>query len=93
MESVLLSAVLVLVALLSLSSSGKIVSVERRLARLEQKVDLLLSHLGVEEPQIPGMERVHELIRQGKKIEAIKVYRQLTGEGLKESKDAVERMS
>ncbi|MEU8482627.1 ribosomal protein L7/L12 [Streptomyces sp. NPDC048641] len=94
MEFVLLSAVLVLVAQLSLSSpSGKIVSVERRLARLEQKVDLLLSHLGVEGPQIPGMERVHELIRQGKKIEAIKVYRQLTGEGLKESKDAVERMS
>ena len=93
MESVLLSAVLVLIALFFLSSpSGKIVSVERRLARLERKVDLLLGHLGVEEPQIPGMERVHELIRQGKKIEAIKVYRQLTGEGLKESKDAVERM-
>ncbi|MFF1757978.1 hypothetical protein [Streptomyces sp. NPDC058266] len=94
MEFVLLSAVLVLVAQLSLSSpSGKLVSVERRLARLEQKVDLLLNHLGVEAPQIPGMERVHELIVQGKKIEAIKVYRQLTGEGLKESKDAVKRMS
>lgn len=56
-------------------------------------MDLLLDHLGVEEPPILGMERVHELLRQGKKIEAIKVYRQLTGEGLKESKDAVERMS
>ncbi|WP_330334659.1 ribosomal protein L7/L12 [Streptomyces sp. NBC_00536] len=94
MESVLLSAVLVLVALLFVSSpSGKITSVERRLARLERKMDLLLDHFGVEEPPIPGMERVHELLRQGKKIEAIKVHRQLTGEGLKESKDAVERMS
>ncbi|MFI0976185.1 ribosomal protein L7/L12 [Streptomyces sp. NPDC021093] len=93
MESVLLSATLVLVVLIFMSSpSGKIVSAERRLARLERKVDLLLDHLGVEEPQIPGMERVHELTQQGKKIEAIKVYRQLTGEGLKESKDAVERM-
>uniref|UniRef100_A0AAU2VHL8 Ribosomal protein L7/L12 n=1 Tax=Streptomyces sp. NBC_00003 TaxID=2903608 RepID=A0AAU2VHL8_9ACTN len=64
-----------------------------RLRDLERKVDLLLDHLGVEEPPILGMERVHELLRQGKKIEAIKVYRQLTGEGLKESKDAVERMS
>ncbi|MFC7220995.1 ribosomal protein L7/L12 [Streptomyces polyrhachis] len=75
------------------SPSGKVVNVERRLARLERKMDLLLGHLGVEEPRIPGMERVHELIRQGRKIEAIKAYRQLTGEGLKEAKDAVERMN
>ncbi|MFJ2738172.1 ribosomal protein L7/L12 [Streptomyces sp. NPDC087440] len=94
MESVLLSAVLVLVTLLfAFSPSGKVNNVERRLARLERKVDLLLDHLGVAEPELPGMERVHELIRQGKKIEAIKVYRELTGEGLKEAKDTVDRMS
>lgn len=31
-------------------------------------------------------------LEQGKKIQAIKVYRELTGVGLKEAKDAVERM-
>jgi ribosomal protein L7/L12 len=37
-----------------------------------------------------GMAAVEQLARDGKKIEAIKVYRQLTGVGLKEAKDAVE---
>lgn len=35
-------------------------------------------------------EQVRNLLLQGKKIEAIKVYREATGLGLKESKDAVE---
>jgi ribosomal protein L7/L12 len=34
--------------------------------------------------------QVVELLRKGRKIEAIKIYRDATGEGLKESKDAVE---
>ncbi|MFG1792444.1 ribosomal protein L7/L12 [Nocardia sp. NPDC049149] len=33
---------------------------------------------------------VDELMAQGKKIQAIKRYRELTGAGLKEAKDAVE---
>lgn len=37
-------------------------------------------------------EDVQTLMRQGKKIEAIKVYRKQTGLGLKEAKDAVEEM-
>ena len=42
----------------------------------------------------PGgdIAEVHALARSGKKIEAIKRYRELTGVGLKEAKDAVERM-
>ncbi|GAA2303677.1 hypothetical protein SVIO_082930 [Streptomyces violaceusniger] len=40
----------------------------------------------------PGLERVVALARAGKKIEAIKVYRQLTDADLKEAKEAVERM-
>jgi ribosomal protein L7/L12 len=39
-----------------------------------------------------GRERVSELLFAGKKIHAIKVYRELTGVGLKEAKDAVEAM-
>jgi ribosomal protein L7/L12/outer membrane protein assembly factor BamB/DNA-directed RNA polymerase subunit RPC12/RpoP len=34
--------------------------------------------------------RIREFLDSGKKIEAIKVYRELTGAGLKEAKDAVE---
>jgi hypothetical protein len=40
-----------------------------------------------------AMDEVQSLIMQGKKIQAIKVYRELTGVGLKEAKDAVEQMA
>lgn len=36
--------------------------------------------------------QVRELLGQGRKIEAIKIYREATGLGLKEAKDAVEAM-
>jgi hypothetical protein len=35
-------------------------------------------------------EQVRSLLLQGKKIEAIRIYREASGLGLKESKDAVE---
>ena len=38
-------------------------------------------------------QRIAELIRQGKKIEAIKLLRETTGIGLKEAKDEVDRLS
>lgn len=39
------------------------------------------------------MERVHEAILAGRKIEAIKIYREVRGVGLKEAKEAVERLA
>jgi ribosomal protein L7/L12 len=36
---------------------------------------------------------VLELARSGRKIQAIKVYRELTGVGLAEAKDVVDRIS
>lgn len=33
------------------------------------------------------------MVSDGQKIEAIKLYRQMTGHGLKESKDAIERVT
>ena len=41
----------------------------------------------------PLPEHIADLIRQGRKIEAIKLIREETGVGLKEAKDAVERLS
>lgn len=40
----------------------------------------------------PDLEPVRTLMVLGKKIDAIKLYRELTGVGLKEAKDAVEAM-
>ena len=56
-----------------------------------------LTDINVPEPK-PGMANVEDVDRllmlmlQGtQKIEAIKLYRMMTGQGLKEAKDAVER--
>lgn len=64
---------------------------DRRIARVERKLDLILGHLGVQQDD-PELERVVALVRDGQKIQAIKAYREVTGAGLKEAKDAVERM-
>src|SRR3989304_1332236 len=42
--------------------------------------------------QATMFKEVMELVQEGKKIEAIKRYRELTGLGLKESKDAIEML-
>jgi len=72
-----------------------------RLHRLERKVDFLLNELGLADKaetllfSTPGdalMAEVVALLRQNRKIEAIKVYREQTGVGLKEAKDVIDRM-
>ena len=40
-----------------------------------------------------GMERFQEALRSGRKIEAIKIYREIHGVGLKQAKEAVERLA
>jgi ribosomal protein L7/L12 len=71
-----------------------------RLNRLERKVDFLLRELNLvekEEATLPDFDpvlsAVAELVRQNHKIEAIKLYRELTGVGLKEAKEVVDRLS
>ncbi|MEW1657165.1 MULTISPECIES: hypothetical protein [unclassified Streptomyces] len=85
-------AVLVLaVAVLASSFDRRSKPLERRLARLERKVDLLMAQLGVEEPADPQLAEVDVLLAKGKTVAAIKVYREATGAGLAEAKEAVER--
>ncbi|MFF7415140.1 ribosomal protein L7/L12 [Streptomyces lydicus] len=79
------------VAMVASTTDRRSKTLERRLVRLERKVDLLLAHAGVEEPQDPRMAEIDELLARGKKIQAIKVHRELTGSGLVEAKEAVER--
>ena len=79
----------------------------RRIAVLESKVAELYKRLGQAEPAAGfgggfGDEpasaaadedpRVIELVQAGQEIQAIKLYRELTGLGLKEAKDAVDKL-
>jgi ribosomal protein L7/L12 len=70
---------------------SKISRTDRRVARVERKVDLILNHLGIQEHD-EWLAEVVTLARSGQKIQAIKRYRELTGEGLKEAKEAVDRL-
>ncbi|MFI1203843.1 ribosomal protein L7/L12 [Streptomyces sp. BHT-5-2] len=79
------------VAMLVTSLDRRTKPLERRLARLERKVDLVMAHLGVEEVPDARMAEIDALLAQDKKIAAIKLYRELTGAGLVEAKEAVER--
>jgi hypothetical protein len=61
------------------------------LNRLERKLDMPLEHAGIQVPQSSLPPASAEALRAGNKIKAIKLYRDTTGEGLKEAKDAVEK--
>ena len=71
---------------------------EERIRRLEEQVAHLYAHLGLS----PGVDRfaevggggldgdIQQLVTGGRKIQAIKLYRERTGVGLAEAKDAIE---
>ena len=63
-----------------------------RVSRLERKLDLIVRGLGFDVAErLKLSERVKEIARDpGRKIEAIRTYREETGCGLAEAKDAVE---
>ena len=63
-----------------------------RLANVERKVVLIMEHFGIEDPE-PYLPEVIAFLEQGKKIPAIKAYRDATAVGLKEAKEAVEQMA
>jgi ribosomal protein L7/L12 len=63
------------------------------LGRIEGKIDLLLTHADLKyDPLAHVASDVADAIRRNQKIEAIKLYREATGVGLKEAKDYVEGM-
>ncbi|WBO66058.1 ribosomal protein L7/L12 [Streptomyces camelliae] len=70
---------------------SRFIRADQRLARVERKLDLIMEHLDLHEEN-PRMDEVAALVREGKKIQAIKVYRESTGAGLKEAKEAVDRL-
>jgi len=65
---------------------------ETRLDVVQRQLLAIAAHLNVDVlPKLPP--EVKELLQSGRKIEAIKKYRELTSAGLKEAKDAVESVA
>jgi ribosomal protein L7/L12 len=70
---------------------SKVEELQGRVATLESQMQVILEHLGVaRSPDGDLHDQLLELMRSNRKIEAIKVYREHTGLGLKEAKDFVE---
>jgi ribosomal protein L7/L12 len=88
---VLVMSVIVLLLLSWFSASAHRSSQQRALDKLTTKIDLVMDQLGVVVPEPEGMSEVDALIRADRKVEAVKRYRQLTGDGLVEAKEAVDR--
>lgn len=87
-----MATLLLIPMLIVLSHVLTVSAMETRFKRLERKLDRALRQLGAMEPPPAELEAVYVHLRRGKKIQAIKAYRELTGADLKEAKAAVDRM-
>lgn len=82
---------LVIFVITSMTGLNQRIAHQATVRRLERKVDAIIKHLGVS--VVDEVDpNVRELAIAGKKIEAIKVYRQQMGVSLKEAKDYVESL-
>jgi ribosomal protein L7/L12 len=66
-----------------------------RVNELEDRLKALYRHLNLEYAD-PGSDpamspQVQDALRRGNKIEAIKIYREMTGVGLAEAKNAIDK--
>ena len=66
-----------------------------RINELEDRLKLIYRHLNITYAD-PGSDpmltpQIQDALRRGNKIEAIKIYRELTGVGLAEAKQVIDR--
>jgi hypothetical protein len=68
-------------------------SPDSALMRIDRKLTMLTEHFKLKwDPTVGVPEEVLAQVRAGNKVEAIKLYRELTGRGLKESHELIEEI-
>ena len=76
-------------------TEADILLLKSKINELEDRLNFLYSRLNIEyaDPSSDPVlsPQIQEALRRGNKIEAIKIYCQLTGVGLAEAKDAVDK--
>jgi len=76
-------------------TEAEFLALKSRMNELEDRLKFLYRRLNIEfmDPNSdPALApQVQEALRHGNKIEAIKIYRELTGVGLAEAKQAIDR--
>jgi large subunit ribosomal protein L7/L12 len=73
-------------------SDAMLLELARRVSELERRLAALEGGGAAPAGPPPVDPEIRELLRSGNKINAVKRYRELTGAGLKEALDAVERL-
>jgi ribosomal protein L7/L12 len=63
-----------------------------QIAATQRKLDLVLDHLGIAD-QAPEQVEVVRCLESGQLIEAVRIYRRLTGTSLLDAKQAVDRIA
>ncbi len=91
MDATFWLVVALLLCVLGSTFSGTRRNDDWRLTRLERKIDLILTHLGIDPKQGVDAEIAAQM-KAGNKIHAIRLYREKSGVGLKEAKDYVESL-
>lgn len=67
---------------------------QEEVTKMNKKLKKIYEHMGIEDKLEESInEEIKELILNGEKVKAIKVYRQHTGFGLKESKEYIDSLS
>ncbi|MGI6651676.1 MAG: hypothetical protein ACOX4Y_08005 [Limnochordia bacterium] len=65
----------------------------QRMDAANQQLKQISKHLGLHEEALEQIEEeLKDLVRQGERIEAIKLYRAKTGSGLKEAHEHIEEL-
>jgi ribosomal protein L7/L12 len=76
-------------------TEADILLLKSRINELEERVQFLYRRLNIDyvDPNSdPALApQVQDALRRGNKIEAIKIYRELTGVGLAEAKDVIDK--
>lgn len=87
-------AIAAIVVIFSRGSQAYFAEPKPQELRMQRQLDAIMNHLGLTEPPVSHLgglsPQVAALIAAGRKIEAIKLYRQETGEGVKQAKAAIE---
>ncbi len=76
-----------------MSLDREVLELRQQVAKLERQVAFLLDHLDIEyheEPNAGVSPEILDLLRRGKTLKAISLFRRETGLGLKEAKEFIE---
>jgi ribosomal protein L7/L12 len=77
-------------------AEAEIFALQQRVDKLERQVAFLLENSGLKYQDHPDQgvsPEILDLVRRGRKVEAIKVYRQQTNAPLKQAKDFIDSLA